>query len=72
VGGRAQGADEVRRLRIAYTAAVRAHANCLRELALASLRGEPPSPTAAAAETKARVQMESARRLLYAAMRTKA
>ena len=55
-------------LRLAYNAAVSAHANCARALTESALRGDIATQDAVAAEAKARAALNQARSDLHAAM----
>lgn len=60
----------IRSLRLAYNAALDAHAACHRALTEAVMRGELPSPTLLGSESAAKVRLIDARAKLHAAMST--
>jgi lysozyme family protein len=55
-------------LRLAYNAAVAAHAGCARALTDAALRGEQPTPAMVEAAANAKARLTATREKLHAAM----
>jgi hypothetical protein len=60
--------EAIRTLRLSYNAAVSAHADCMRKLTEAAIRGEAPSAAQVQAEASARAYLDSAREKLHTAM----